>query len=99
MKNEKSPGPDNLQNEALKTGSMLLARPLTYLKVATDTGQVPEQWKKSDIILLYKKRDPKDVGNRPISLLSMCVETVHLNFILQSRLSSKIDEPQPSKQV
>lgn len=99
LKQDKSPGPDGLQNEALKIGSALLVHPLTYLfNKVLDTGQVPEQWKKSDIILLYKKGNPKNIGNyRPISLLSSVYKL--FTSILQSRMTPKIDDCQPIEQA
>ncbi|CAH2108540.1 unnamed protein product [Euphydryas editha] len=40
LRTDKSPGPDGIQNEALKAGAILLARPLTYLfNKVLNTGQ------------------------------------------------------------
>ena len=30
LKTDKSPGPDDIKNEAMKTGAAILARPLAY---------------------------------------------------------------------
>lgn len=99
LKTDKSPGPDGIRNEALKAGGALLTHPLTHLfNKVLNTGQVPVQWKRSEIILLYKKGDPRDISNyRPISLLS----SVYKLFmsILQSRLGPMIDSYQPIEQA
>ncbi|KAJ8727495.1 hypothetical protein PYW07_001614 [Mythimna separata] len=99
LKADKAPGPDGIQNEALKAGVFLLTHPLTYLfNKVLNTGQVPIQWKRSDIILLYKKGDPQDISNyRPISLLSSIYKL--FTTILQSQLSKDIDTYQPVEQA
>lgn len=99
LRPHKSPGPDGIQNEALKAGAILLSRPLMYLfNKVLNIGQVPIQWKRSDIILIYKKGDPQDISNyRPISLLSSVYKL--FTSILQSRLSPQIDNYQPVEQA
>ncbi|CAF4951987.1 unnamed protein product [Pieris macdunnoughi] len=99
LKTDKSPRPDGIQNEVLKAGITLLTSPLTYLfNEVLNTGQVPTQWRKSDIVLLYKKGDPEDISNyRPISLLSS-VYKIFMS-ILQSRLGPTIDNHQPVEQA
>ncbi|XP_052746684.1 succinate dehydrogenase [ubiquinone] flavoprotein subunit, mitochondrial-like [Bicyclus anynana] len=90
LKTDKSPGPDGIQNEMLKAGAVILARPLAYLfnKVFYTVLH----------ILLYKKGDPQDIANyRPISLLSSVYKL--FTSVLQSRLSPKIDEFQPVEQA
>lgn len=72
LKKEKSSGPDGISNEAISTGKALLVQPLTILfnKILEDK-KIPAEWAKSDIVLLYKKGNPKDINNyRPISLQS-----------------------------
>ena len=61
LKTDKSPGPDHITNEALKTGSEMLVLQLTDLfNGIMKTGVTPSQWSESHIILLYKKGDSKD---------------------------------------
>ncbi|CAG5047213.1 unnamed protein product [Parnassius apollo] len=67
----KSPGPDGIQNEAIKAGSILLTSPLTHL------------FNKVLHTLLYKKGDPQDISNyRPISFLS----SVYKLFLLSPEI-------------
>ncbi|CAG4955827.1 unnamed protein product [Colias eurytheme] len=75
LKTDKSPGPDGITNEAIKTAWPLLISPLTLLfNLILKTAEIPSQWVESEIILIYKKGDSKDITNyRPISLLS-CVK-------------------------
>ncbi|CAG4970127.1 unnamed protein product [Colias eurytheme] len=70
LKIEKSPGPDNITNDTLRIASKELAKPLTNLfNLVLKTGETPTQWSESNIILIYKKGDSKDIANyRPISL-------------------------------
>lgn len=99
LKTEKSPGPDGLSNEALRHGLPILLNPITNLfNKILDTEMVPKQWCTSDIILLYKKGNPLDVGNyRPISLLS-CIYKI-FSSILSQRIAQKIDNAQTIEQA
>lgn len=99
LKSEKSPGPDGICNEVLKTGAPILIHHLTRLfNLVIDTEMVPEQWRSSDIILLYKKGNPLDVGNyRPISLLPSIYKL--FSSIMLRRISQNIDDKQPKEQA
>ncbi|GBP89603.1 Probable RNA-directed DNA polymerase from transposon X-element [Eumeta japonica] len=99
IENEQSPGPDNLINETLKIGAPLL---IPYLKLlfneVVESEQVPDQWRLSQIILLYKKGNPLEVGNyRPISLLPSIYKL--FSSILLSRIAPQIDKNQPIEQA
>ncbi|CAF4832363.1 unnamed protein product [Pieris macdunnoughi] len=62
------------------------------------SGTVPYQWCKSEIVLLYKKGDTRDISNyRPISLLSSIYKL--FSSLLLSRISDKIDLMQPVEQA
>lgn len=99
LKPEKSPGEDNITNEALKIGAPFLVAHLAELfNLVLEKEQVPSQWSKSNIILLYKKGDPLDISNyRPISLLS----TIYKLFssIILTRIAPDIDRNQPIEQA
>lgn len=99
LKAEKSPGPDGLSNETLKLGAPILLHHLTHLfNMILDSETVPEQWCTSDIILLYKKGNPMDIGNyRPISLLASIYKL--FSSILLNRIAKTIDESQPKEQA
>ncbi|CAH2091627.1 unnamed protein product [Euphydryas editha] len=99
LKNEKSPGPDGITNEALKVGAPYLARPLTQLfNLVLKSATTPKQWTESDIILLYKKGDPNDINNyRPISLLSSIYKL--FSSILERRIRSTIETHQTIEQA
>lgn len=99
LKDYKSAGPDNISNEIIKAAKFALATPLTCLfnKILKEQ-KVPDSWTASNIILLYKKGDPTDVGNyRPISLLP----TIYKIFAscLEERLSPAIESHQPIEQA
>lgn len=99
LKSEKSPGSDGLCNEVLKIGAPILIHYLLHLfNMVLETETVPEQWCTSDIILLYKKGNPLDIGNyRPISLLASIYKL--FSSLLLERLSQDIDQQQPREQA
>lgn len=99
LKTEKSPGPDNITNEILKIGAPLLLLHLTQVfNLCLKTEKVPKQWCNSDIVLIYKKGDPLDIGNyRPISLLPSIYKL--FSTILLSRITPIIDASQPIEQA
>ena len=99
LKDGKSPGPDGLYNEVLSLGALILTPHLTRLfNMIIDTETIPEQWRTSDIILLFKKGNPADVGNyRPISLLSSIYKL--FSSILLKRITQSIDKTQPREQA
>lgn len=62
------------------------------------TEQIPSQWTKSTLILLYKKGDKHDISNyRPISLMSNLYKV--FSKILLGRISKRLDENQPKEQA
>lgn len=99
LKTEKSPGPDGLCNEALKIGAPILTHHFTQLfNMILDVEEVPKQWCASDIILLFKKGNPLDIGNyRPISLLASVYKL--FSSIMLKRISDDIDKQQPKEQA
>ena len=67
----KAQGPDKIPSRILKELSNELAQPISFLFNATlETGQLPEDWKKAEVIAIYKKKGKKsDPANyRPVSL-------------------------------
>ena len=73
MKNNKSPGLENVLNEQLKsTVTLMCPLYVKLLNVILDTGIVPECWTMSNIRPIFKnKGNPKKPENcRSITLLS-----------------------------
>lgn len=99
LKSGKSPGPDRISNEMLKHATPILLNHFTQLfNLILETETVPKQWCSSDIILLYKKGNPLDVGNyRPISLMTSLYKL--FASIILKRISSDINEAQPIEQA
>lgn len=63
-----------------------------------DSGIAPQQWCIYEIVLLYKKGDPKDISNyRTISLLSSIYKL--FSSLLLSRITDKIEIMQPVEQA
>jgi hypothetical protein len=72
LKRYKSPGTDQIPAELIQTGGDTLRSEIHKLiNCIWDKEELPEQWKESIIIPIYKKGDRTDCSNyRGISLLS-----------------------------
>lgn len=99
VKAEKSPGPDGITNDMIIAGKKNLSQPLTKLfNHILEHKRIPLQWNISEIILLYKKGDPKQITNyRPISLMS-CLYKLFTSTLLR-RITKQLDENQPVEQA
>ena len=86
LKQNKSPGPDEIHPMILKKCSRTLSHSLCELfNMSFAQGVVPDQWKQADIVPLHKK-GPKDRENyRPVSLTSIvskvCEKIVCRNLV------------------
>ncbi|KAI4825265.1 hypothetical protein KUCAC02_020952, partial [Chaenocephalus aceratus] len=74
LKNNKSPGNDNIPAELLKQGGYLCTRALhKYITKVWADENVPQQWRDANVVTIYKNKGDKAVcGNsRGISLLAV----------------------------
>ena len=90
LKNRKSPGQDGLQNELLKYGGKKITQVLTDLiqNIITQC-EIPDRWRKSTTILMFKKRNKLEPSNyRGIHLL----DTAHklMTKVITNKLNSII---------
>lgn len=71
LKNRKSPGQNGIYNELLKCGGQHLTEELTKLiKNILNTCRIPDPWRTSTMILMFKKGDKQEMSNyRGINLL------------------------------
>ena len=93
LKNNKSPGVDNILNEHIKSTIQIMLPIYTKLfNIIFDTGIVPESWSLGNILPIYKnKGDNKLPENyRPITLLS-CFGKL-FTAILNVRLTNYFEE-------
>ncbi|CAM4590154.1 unnamed protein product [Lepidochelys kempii] len=69
----KSMGPDALHPRVLKELAAVIAEPLAIIfENLWRTGEVPDDWKKANIVPIFKKGKEEDPGNyRPVSLTSV----------------------------
>ncbi|XP_070610299.1 uncharacterized protein, partial [Erythrolamprus reginae] len=69
----KLPGPDGLHPKVLKELADTIAEPLLLIyQISWITGDLPEDWKRADVVPIHKKGKKTDPGNyRPISLTSI----------------------------
>ena len=85
-------GPDNIHPLFLKSCSSELAYPLCIIfKRSLCEGVVPDVWKESTVIPIFKKGSRNDPLNyRPISLTSVCCKT--MERLLTQHLTSFLEE-------
>ncbi|XP_043498354.1 uncharacterized protein LOC122521574 [Polistes fuscatus] len=78
LKNRKSPGQDGIANELLKYGGERSVQELTILtQRILEQKKIPDEWRTSIMILLFKKGDKKQPGNyRGINLLCTTLKLV-----------------------
>uniref|UniRef100_A0A8B9PKM6 Reverse transcriptase domain-containing protein n=1 Tax=Apteryx owenii TaxID=8824 RepID=A0A8B9PKM6_APTOW len=82
----KSMGPDGMHPRVLRQLADVTARPLSNIfERSWRTGEVPDDWKKANVIPVFKKGKEEDPGNyRPVSLTSIpgkVMEQLILNAI------------------
>jgi hypothetical protein len=84
----KAPGPDGISTRVLKECRDELKTPITRLyNSSLKTGKLPNDWKKANVVPIYKKGNKLEVSNyRPVSLLpiiSKILERCVLNRIIE----------------
>src|SRR5215469_4596056 len=92
LKNHKSPGIDQIPAELIKAGGRTIRCAIHKLIISIwNKEELPEEWKESIIVRIYKKRDKTDCNNyRGISLLPTTYKI--LSNILLSRLIPYAEE-------
>lgn len=99
MKPKTAPGPDHVTGDFLKTCNNIIIQKLTerFNRYLADQ-QIPDQWKSSKTVLLFKKGERDNIKNyRPIALL--CHPYKLFTKIILNRLEKTMDEFQPVEQA
>ena len=87
LKPHKASGPDSIPTYILKMAADEISPVLTKIfQTSLDTGEVPADWRKANIVPLFKKGDKHQASNyRPVSLTSVTCKVlehiVHSNVI------------------
>lgn len=99
MKREKAAGTDGMIPEIFMEGGTALESELAlFFTACISSGRVPKEWKESELVLIHKKGDKKDLNNyRPISLLAHCYKL--FTRCILSRIEAKLDCAQPMEQA
>jgi hypothetical protein len=73
LKEDSSPGPDNIHPKLLKELKTVVSVPLQIIfRKSLDSGTVPDDWRTAKVVPIYKKGTRGDPGNyRPVSLTSV----------------------------
>ena len=88
----KATGPDDIPGRLLKMCAAELTEAYRLLfQASIDQGEVPGDWKKANIVPLYKKGDKSIAENyRPISLTSISCKL--LEHIIHSNIMTHLDK-------
>ncbi|XP_074980451.1 BBSome complex assembly protein BBS10 isoform X2 [Caretta caretta] len=88
----KSMGPDALHPRVLKELADVIAEPLAIIfENSWRSGEVPEDWKKANVVPIFKKGKKDDPGNyRPVSLTS--VPGKIMEHVLKESILKHLDE-------
>ena len=92
LKNYKSPGIDQIPTELIKTGGKIICCEIHKLIISIwNKEELPDEWKESIIVPIYKKGDKTDCNNyRGISLLPTTYKVLSNNLL--SRLPPYAEE-------
>lgn len=98
MSNGKAPGPDELSVDMIRAaGSMGMQWLYRVLKCVWKNRAIPEDWKKGEIIPLFKKGNKKLCRNyRGITLMSHTTKI--FERIILNRISARIEKEQSEEQ-
>lgn len=99
MKNNKSPGEDDVVIEAVKGSEEELLRAITNLfNKCLEEAKTPSMWNNAIITIMHKKGNIVDLQNyRPISLLTHLYKL--FTKVVVRRLTPKLDSYQPKEQA
>ena len=99
LKQGKAPGVDEIHAEMIKAGGTIIADALLKLfNRILSSNNVPKNFKRAEIILIFKKGDRKECKNyRPISLLNHTYKTFML--VIANRIKKDLYSYLPKSQA
>ena len=89
---DKSAGPDDIHPIILKRCATAVTEPLSAIfKSSFETGKLPSDWKKANIVPIYKKGPKTDPANyRPVSLTSVPCKI--MEALIKGRLTQFLEK-------
>ena len=92
LKEDKSPGPDNIHSALLRNCARTVAVPLTIIyQKSFSEGTLPDDWKTATVIPIFKKGNKHEAGNyRPVSLTSVPCKV--LESIIRDTVVARLDK-------
>ncbi len=92
LKEDKSPGPDQVHPKVLRETAEAWSHPLTVLfQRSSAVGVIPKDWKMANITPIFKKGSRSEVNNyRPVSLTSIVCKL--MEKLIRNRITTTLEE-------
>ena len=72
LEDDKAMGPDEVSGRLLKVCREELIEPIYDISCSLETGEVPVEWKRAEVVPIYKSGSKEEPLNyRPVSLTSV----------------------------
>jgi hypothetical protein len=92
LKVHKAAGPDTISPRLLNSLAIVITPAITRIfHTSLDEGTVPKDWRKANIVPIFKKGDKSKPANyRPVSLTAICSKT--LEHIIYSNIMNHLSQ-------
>ncbi|KAG0436780.1 hypothetical protein HPB47_017760 [Ixodes persulcatus] len=92
LRTKSAPGPDGITNKMLRNLDDTSIGYLTeYMLECWDKGELPQQWKSANVILIPKPGKPPQLGNLRLISLTSCIGKL-MEHVIQTRLIEYLEK-------